>query len=148
MSRYILGFDVGGTKISAVIGDEGGNIIAKVSRPTVRHLGKKRLIQQMIEMGHSVMEKAGSADVSKIGIIFAGLVDSEKGIVKVSPPNILGLNNFAITRPLSDEFGVEAVLENDATAATIAERVYGSGRNVDNFVYLTLSTGIGGGGFR
>lgn len=146
MSRPILGFDVGGTKISAVVGNEDGRILSQVRKPTIRHLGKNRLTEQLKEMGTEALQKAGVEKPDMIGIIFAGLVDSGKGSV-ISSPNILGLNNFPIAKPLEDFFDAPATLENDATAATIAESLFGAGRGVDNFVYMTLSTGIGGGAF-
>lgn len=146
MPRYILGFDVGGTKISAVLGDEEGNILGTLRKPTVRHLGKKKLADDLIMMGHNLLDKFGLKKPDSIGIIFAGLVDSDRGVV-MSSPNILGLKNFPISKALEDEFGVKAYLENDATAATIAERMFGQGKGIDNFVYMTLSTGIGGGAF-
>ncbi len=146
MSRYILGFDVGGTKISAVLGDETGNILGSIRKPTVRHLGRKRLSEDLIYMGHSLLDKYGLKQPDMIGVIFAGLVDSERGIV-LSSPNVLGLKNLPVKKILEDEFKAETYLENDATAATIAERVFGDGKDHENFVYLTLSTGIGGGAF-
>ena len=146
MSRYILGFDVGGTKISAVLGDETGNILGSLRKPTVRHLGRRKLAEDLINMGHSLLDKYGLKHPDMIGVIFAGLIDSERGIV-VSSPNVLGLKNLPVKKILEDEFGAETFLENDATAATIAERIFGDGKNHDNFVYLTLSTGIGGGAF-
>ncbi|AKA49644.1 transcriptional regulator [uncultured archaeon] len=146
MTRFILGFDVGGTKISAVVGDEDGHIFSRVRKPTIRHLGKKRLTQQLESMGKEALLKAEVEKPDLVGIIFAGLVDSEKGAV-ISSPNILGLNNFAIVEPMEEFFDAPATLENDATAATIAESLFGSGRGIENFVYLTLSTGIGGGAF-
>ncbi len=146
MSRYILGFDVGGTKISAVLGDETGNILGSLRKPTVRHLGRKKLAEDLISMGHSLLDKFGLKHPDMIGVIFAGLVDSERGVV-ISSPNVLGLKNLPVKKILEDEFGAETHLENDATAATIAERIFGDGKNHENFVYLTLSTGIGGGAF-
>lgn len=142
----ILGFDVGGTKISAVLGNEEGKIFGNVRRPTIRHLGKDRLTEQLISMGHEVMQKTAVRDIDACGIIFAGLVDAKRGRV-LSSPNLLGLKNFNITDPIEEHFGVPTKLENDATAATIAERLFGAGRETDNFVYMTLSTGIGGGAF-
>lgn len=146
MSQSILGFDVGGSKISAVLGDESGNILANVRRPTIKHLGKKRLVEQLAEMGNEVMKAAGTDRIDSIGILFAGLVDRDKGVV-LSSPNILGLNNFNITGEIGSRFNVPVYLENDATGATIAERIFGAGKDMDNFVYMTLSTGIGGGAF-
>lgn len=146
MSRNILGFDVGGTKISAVLGDETGKILGSIRKPTVRHLGRKKLAEDLVRMGHSLLDKYGLKKPDSIGVIFAGLVDSERGIV-LSSPNVLGLKNLPVKKILEEEFEAETFLENDATAATIAERVFGEGQKHDNFVYLTLSTGIGGGAF-
>lgn len=142
----ILGFDVGGTKISAVVGDEHGNILKAVRRPTIKHLGKKRLKEQLIEMGDRVLQEAQIDKPDQIGIIFAGMVDRKSGTI-LSSPNILGLNDFPIVKELRSHYGVPVVLDNDATGATIAERLFGSGRGINNFLYITLSTGIGGGAF-
>ncbi|EQB70360.1 MAG: hypothetical protein AMDU1_APLC00062G0017 [Thermoplasmatales archaeon A-plasma] len=146
MPRTILGYDVGGTKISAVIGDENGRIIKSLRKPTVRHLGGGRLKEDLINMGWKLLDEVGVKQPDNIGVVFAGLVDREKGMV-LSSPNILGLRNFPISEALETEFGVSVDLENDATGATIAERMFGNGRGIDNFVYMTLSTGIGGGAF-
>ena len=142
----ILGFDVGGTKISAVAGDENGRIVRTIRKPTVKHLGKNRLKEQLLEMGDQVLDEAGVKRPDRVGMIFAGLVNRREGTI-ISSPNILGLNNFPIGKEFRDHYGVPFVLDNDATGATIAERLFGSGRDIDNFVYITLSTGIGGGAF-
>lgn len=146
MTRTVLGFDVGGTKISAVAGDDHGNILASVRKPTVRHLGRNRLLEQLKSMGDEVLREAGSGKPDMIGVIFAALVDSARGEV-ITSPNIPGLDHFDVASPLEEYFNAPVTLENDASAATIAESLYGSGRGVENFVYLTLSTGIGGGAF-
>ncbi len=142
----ILGFDVGGTKISAVLGDEKGKIISTTRKPTIKHLGKNRLRDQLFEMGDQLLNENNVKKADSIGIIFAGLVNREKGII-LSSPNVLGLENFHITAALSDHFKCSVALDNDATGATIAERLFGAGKNTDNFLYVTLSTGIGGGAF-
>ena len=145
-SYKILGFDVGGTKISAVIGDSQGRIIRKLEKPTSKNLGQERLAEQLRDMGWKAMESAGINSVESIGIIFAGLIDQASRTV-INSPNIPGMRRFPVGKMLEEEFGVRSVLENDATGATIAERLFGSGRFVDNFAYITLSTGIGGGFF-
>lgn len=142
----ILGFDVGGTKISAVLGDEHGKIKATSRKPTIKHLGKNRLRDQLFEIGDQLIKENNIKKLDGIGVIFAGLVDREKGMI-ITSPNILGLDNFLISAALKDHFRTNVVLENDATGATIAERLFGAGKNTDNFLYLTLSTGIGGGAF-
>ena len=85
---YILGYDVGGTKISAVVGDENGHILKKITMRTMKEYGKIGVTDQLISMGEELLKKAGIKEISKIGIIFAGPVDSEKGII-ISSPNII-----------------------------------------------------------
>ncbi len=146
VSLNILGYDVGGTKISTVVGNENGEIISNVRMPTVKHLGKKRLIEELYTMGDAALKKAHVEKPDLIGVIFAGPVDSKSGTV-ISSPNIFGLNNFNIVDPLEKYYGTKTYLENDATAAAIAESIFGAGKGVNDFIYLTLSTGIGGGIF-
>jgi len=143
---YILGYDVGGTKISAVVGHENGDIVKKITRRTMKDYGKTGITDQLISMGEELIKKTGIEEISKIGIIFAGPVDSKNGII-ISSPNIIGLKNYNITSTLKSHFNTEVYLQNDASACTIAEKLYGSAKNLPNFVYITLSTGIGGGIF-
>ena len=143
---YILGYDVGGTKISAVIGDGNGRIMKKITRRTMKDYGKSGITDQLISMGDELIKKAGIEKVSKIGIIFAGPVDSKTGTI-ISSPNIIGLKNYNITDSIRKHFNVDVYLQNDASASTIAEKLYGAAKNFSNFVYITLSTGIGGGIF-
>ncbi|AGO61246.1 MULTISPECIES: ROK family protein [Ferroplasma] len=143
---YILGYDVGGTKISAVIGDGTGRIMKKITRRTMKDYGKSGITDQLISMGDELIKKAGIEKVSKIGIIFAGPVDSKTGTI-ISSPNIIGLKNYNITDSIRKHFNVDVYLQNDASASTIAEKLYGAAKNFSNFVYITLSTGIGGGIF-
>ena len=116
MSLNILGYDVGGTKISTVVGNEKGEIISNVRMPTVKHLGKKRLIEELYTMGDSALKKAHVDKPDLIGVIFAGPVDAKNGVV-ISSPNIFGLNNFNIVEPLEKYYKTKTYLENDATAA-------------------------------
>lgn len=143
---YVLGYDVGGTKISAVIGNEKGYILKKLYRRTAKEYGKSGITNELIEMGEELIKTSGIREISKIGIIFAGPVDAENGVI-ISSPNIIGLKNYNITKDLENHFNVKVYLQNDASASTIAEKLFGAARNLSNFVYITLSTGIGGGIF-
>ncbi len=143
---YIIGYDVGGSKISAVLGNEHGKIIDTIRKRTTKEYGKSGLTDELISMGEELISENKIKEISSIGIIFAGPVDAEKGII-ISSPNIIGLKNYNITADLESHFNVPVHLENDATAATIAEKKYGGAKNLSDFVYITLSTGIGGGIF-
>ena len=143
---YILGYDVGGTKISAVIGDSNGKIIDTLRKRTLKEYGKEALTNQLIVMGEELIKRNSIDKIDRVGIIFAGPVNSKKGII-VSSPNIIGLRNYNIVDGLKEYFKVPVYLENDASAATMAEKVFGNAKKFENFVYITLSTGIGGGIF-
>ncbi|WP_276968631.1 ROK family protein, partial [Metallibacterium scheffleri] len=65
----------------------------------------------------------------------------------ISSPNLFGLSDFNIVKDVKKIFSLETLLENDATAGAISEKVFGKGKNMDNFIYISLSTGIGGGIF-
>jgi glucokinase len=82
--------------------------------------------------------------VERIGIACAGPVDREAGLV-LNPPNLPGWTRVALVEHLEKELGRPAVLENDANAAALGEFRYGAGREAQSLVYLTVSTGIGGG---
>jgi glucokinase len=82
--------------------------------------------------------------VAAIGIASPGPLDPYAGTI-LATPNIPEWKNFPLTAKLSQHFGVPAFLDNDANMAGLAEWRYGAGKGHDNLVYLTISTGIGGG---
>jgi glucokinase len=79
-----------------------------------------------------------------VGIATPGWVDLEEGVVPAAP-QLQGWRNVPIVRLLGERFGVPVVLENDASAAALGENVFGIGRGARHMVYITVSTGIGGG---
>ncbi len=144
-NEYILGFDIGGTKISGILSDSNGNILSSSRRMTVKHMGKDRVLKDIEEIGNSMMKETGISP-QKVSIVFAGLVDSDMGRI-ISSPNLFGLSDFNIVKDVKKIFSLETLLENDATAGAISEKVFGKGKKMDNFIYISLSTGIGGGIF-
>ncbi len=82
--------------------------------------------------------------VGAIGIASPGPLDPHTGTI-LDTPNIPEWDNFPLTAKLSEHFGVPAYLDNDANMAGLAEWKYGAGRGHQNLVYLTISTGVGGG---
>ena len=129
-----IGVDIGGTKCSVVIGDHQG-IYRKIYFET-GPVDKTLLnIQNAI---HSL----GKAD--SIGISCGGPLDMKRGVIQ-SPPNLIGWDDIPITDFLSSIFSIPAYLCNDADACALAEHRYGSGRGVDNMVFLTFGTGMGAG---
>jgi glucokinase len=84
-----------------------------------------------------------SAHLEGIGIASIGPLDLKKG--GMAKPTNLPYDFVPLVGPLSDEFGAAAVLVNDAKAAAWGEKIYGAGKDHENMVFVTISTGIGGG---
>jgi glucokinase len=145
MQEYYLGLDLGGTKILTGLADIEGNIITRSRRDTEAELGEDKIIENMIATIEDVLSKA---DVSKdqiktLGIGSPGPLDSKKGII-IENAN-LPWKNVALVERIESALGIKTLLQNDANAAALGEKWFGAGKNVDNMVYITISTGIGGG---
>jgi glucokinase len=139
-----LGIDVGGTKCSVVLGDGDFHIIDKKSFETKTGRGWKKIIDEFITSAHEILVRQEAGHLSKIGISCGGPLDSKKGMI-YSPPNLPGWDCVPITEIFEDEFGVEAVLQNDANACALAEWLMGAGKGTSNMIFLTFGTGMGGG---
>ncbi|MGM0602939.1 MAG: ROK family protein [Bacillota bacterium] len=145
MSEYYLGIDLGGTKILTGLADGEGKILADSRRDTQAEMGEKQVINNMLKTVKDVLGDAGipAGHVKALGIGSPGPLDTKKGII-VENSN-LPWKNVHIVDIMQKELGIKTVLENDANAAALAEKWFGAGRDVDDMVYLTISTGIGGG---
>ncbi|KUK35099.1 MAG: Glucokinase, ROK family, partial [Caldanaerobacter subterraneus] len=146
MGRILCGVDLGGTKISTGLVDEKGNIIRSTKIPTMAEKGPEEVIKRIEQSVYDVLKEAGLklSDLKGVGIGSPGPLDAKRGVV-ISPPNLPGWDNVPIVDILSHKLGVKVKLENDANAAAIGEHLFGAGKGIDNFVYITVSTGIGGG---
>jgi glucokinase len=145
---YVLGVDIGGTKLSTVLATREGEIVHKIRRPTDAHLGPEVGVARLVAMLHETMQsQAGGPDrgqIAGIGVACGSPMDAEQGVI-LGPPNLPGWNPVPIVEILEREFGLYARLENDANAGALAEWIFGAGRGRRHLVYLTMSTGIGGG---
>jgi glucokinase len=110
--------------------------------------GPYSMIDRHIDLARRVIEEAGVdwAAIDGIGIACGGPLDPATGVI-LSPPNLPGWHQIPLTDIVSDRLGKPTVVENDATGGALAEWWFGAGRShgVDDLIYLTISTGIGGG---
>lgn len=143
MDRYCIGVDLGGTKIATVLSDLQGRIISADRRPTNAAAGTAKVLEQIFTSIRQVMRGVDPEGILGIGVVSPGPVDREKGII-VDAPN-LGWENIPIGKIIQEQFQTPCALENDATAAALGEWVFGAGRNLNDLIYITVSTGIGGG---
>ncbi|MBZ0156885.1 MAG: ROK family protein [Alphaproteobacteria bacterium] len=136
--RYVIGVDLGGTNIRASLITSENEVVEKMKEPT----GKDPLavLHKLLDSLYAPRAE----EIGGIGIAVAGLVDRENGGVFVSP-NIPALNGVNLAAELEEKYATCIAVENDANAAAYGEKVAGAGRNIGNFVMITLGTGIGGG---
>jgi glucokinase len=144
--RPILGLDVGGTKLAAGVVDPDGTVRGFRATPANAEQGPDPMIERLIALGRDALAEAGIRieDTPAIGVACGGPLDPRRGIIQ-DPPNLPGWHDIPLTARVEAAFGIPAFVDNDATAAAIAEWRWGAGKDRDSLVYLTISTGIGGG---
>ncbi len=140
----IAGIDIGGTKIAVALADTSGQRLSLFRFPTQVELGPHRILDNAITEIKRMVEEA-SGHLIAVGVGCGGPLDRGRGLI-LSPPNLPGWDEFPIVGILKEQFKeVPVLLDNDANAAALGEYKYGAGRGFKNIVYITISTGIGGG---
>jgi len=143
-SRKVLALDIGGTKLAVGVLTADGVVHAFLVEPTLKEEGHHRVIARLFDMGHRAIASAGPGGMAAIGISSGGPLDPATGIV-MAPLNLPDWIDVPISDLARAEFGLPAVLVNDATAGMLAEHRYGAARGAQIALYLTISTGVGGG---
>ena len=146
MSSHVIGIDIGGTKLATVVADKDGNILQKVRKPTESEKGPRHAVQLLLAMVDEVIDLAElrRENISGIGVSCGGPLDTKTGII-YSPPNLPGWDALPLKEMIESEFHIPTIIENDANASALAETRFGGGRGYDYVLYMTMSTGIGGG---
>lgn len=141
---HYLGIDLGGTNIAAGIVSEDGKIINKLSTPTLPQRSFEEIIKDMAFLCNKLLSESGIdiSEIQAIGVGTPGAVDNKKGVV-LNAGN-LGWHNADIKNEMSKYFSVPINIENDANAAAYGEYAV-CGIDADNFIFITLGTGVGGG---
>ncbi len=140
MNNYIA-VDIGGTQIRAGIYPQDGLTPIKLERTSTRHPSSTP-IERLIELIASIWPEEGR--VAAIGAAAPGPIDARLGIIREAP-NIPGWINLPLSKLLQDRFHVPVALGNDANLAAMGEWKYGVGQGHHDLLYLTVSTGVGGG---
>ena len=145
MKKYVIGVDLGGTKISTAISTIEGNILANVVLPTKAEEGEAAVLGRIMQSIDEVIigSSISIAEVEAIGIGSPGPLDAKKGII-ITTPN-LPFKDYNLVQPLKEKYNIPVYLDNDANAAAIGEYMFGAGKGKESIVYFTVSTGVGGG---
>ena len=143
MSRLALGIDIGGTGIKLGWVDDAGNVLTRASVPTPAASSPTETVA-CIKAAVQQLGQDGAARPGTVGIGCAGLIDSQRGIVRTSP-NLPAWHDVPLAQLLAEALAMPSVLLNDATAFALAEARIGAGRAASPVLGLTIGTGIGGG---
>lgn len=145
MKKYVIGVDLGGTKISTAISTIEGNILANVVLPTKAEEGEAAVLGRIVQSIDEVIVGSSTSidEIEAIGIGSPGPLDAKKGII-ITTPN-LPFKNYNLVQPLKEKYNIPVYLDNDANAAAIGEYMFGAGKGKNSIVYFTVSTGVGGG---
>jgi glucokinase len=144
----ILGIDLGGTKILTAVVNSEGKMLSRDHSITPASRGYEAVIQSILESANHTLEQADVtiSELTAVGIGAPGLSNPETGILFTSP-NLPGWRDVPLRDIMQEKLNRKTFLINDANAAALGEFHFGAARGVRNFIYITLSTGIGGGIF-
>jgi glucokinase len=141
-----LALDFGGTKIAAgLVNWRSGRLLRQERGHTAWERGAEAQIADMLALvGRLRLSPAEAETAPCVGVSFGGPVDVARGIVLHSH-RVPGWDDLPLAARLREVLARPVVIENDANAVALGEYRYGAGRGVEDLVYLTVSTGIGGG---
>lgn len=143
---YVIGVDVGGTKVAAGFVSSSGEIGAVTRVPMVSDAqaadgfnAVAGAIDYLVEMG-----KKNNWGIRAIGICAPGPLDPHTGII-INPPNVPCWRNYPLAAEISRRYRLPVKIENDANAAALAEVLWGAGRGFSKVFYASIGTGVGTG---
>ena len=141
-----LGIDLGGTKVLALVGTSDGKTLGESLTSTPSTGGPEGVAEAMASAAKEAARQAGVdlASIAGVGVAAAGAIQPSTGVV-VESPNVSSLTGHSLVELLRKHFAQPIVVVNDANAAALAEHRFGAGQGVRNLLYVTVSTGVGGG---
>ena len=142
---YVLAVDLGGTKIYSALVGPGDLIVRRDVRPTEAELGQERVLDNIMAGIGAVapQDVLNGGKILGLGIGAPGPLDPCAGKICYAPN--LNWHDYNLRDVLQDRLGVPVFLENDANLAALGEHLYGAGQGNEDMVFITVSTGIGGG---
>ena len=139
----IAALDLGGTQIRTALYEDGGRLVARYACPTRADEGREAVLNRIIQSLERIIAEA-PGPVTAIGVGAPGPLDPWGGVI-LDAPNLPGWQKVPLRQVLSERFGVPVAVGNDANVAALAEHRFGAGKGFDHIIYITVSTGIGGG---
>jgi glucokinase len=141
---FILVLDLGGTHFRLGLADREGKLLTRYTALTHAEQGREEVIQRITEAIKRMVSGVGLDAMLGMGIAAAGPLEPETGTL-LTPPNLSCLSHTPLKAIFEQELGIPVWLANDASLAALGEHRFGAGRGFSHLLYLTVSTGIGGG---
>ena len=143
--KYYIGIDLGGTNIKAGVVNEEFEIIAKATCKTNLPRPAEEICEDMAKVALEAVKNAGLEieQIESVGIGTPGTANSDTGVIEYS--NNLGFLNFHVVDLMKKFINKPCYVENDANAAAYGEYIAGAGKGSNDFIAITLGTGVGGG---
>jgi trehalose synthase len=141
-----LGLDLGGTKTLALVATADGEIFGRAVNPSLASASADDIVATLVETGRQAVREAG-VDADAIGgasIAAAGAVQPSLGTISWSP-HIAAMSDTPVVSMFRALWDLPTAIGNDANLAALGEQRFGAGKGTDNLVFITISTGIGGG---
>jgi len=146
MKRPFLGLDIGGTKLACGIADASGRLLARATEPTDENASARAIFDRLVALSEAALNDSGTApeEIEAVGISYGGPVDYETGRT-ITCHHLRGWEDIPLEQWARERFGLPVDMDNDANVAALGEAVYGAGKGHRFLLYLTVSSGIGGG---
>lgn len=146
-AAFVLGIDLGGTKLHIALADLQGKIAAEALEPTEGE-GGGAVVAQIGRMTDALLQEAGVPRQRLRGGVMGspGIIDPATGAIVIAP-NVAGLDSFDVPAALRARLGIDIAIENDVNLAAIGEHWRGNSRKARTFAFIAVGTGIGMGLF-
>ena len=144
MKKYVVGVDLGGTKVlCAIVEKQNHKVLFEVKKKTKNQKGNEKIVSKLFEALDELFETSGikKTEISSIGIAAAGQTDRDKGAI-INACN-LECTDLAIVKLVEKRYKIKTYLANDVEAASLGELHYGAGRGFKDIVCIFVGTGIG-----
>src|SRR5215471_12405163 len=145
---FVIGVDIGGTKVAAGLVDGQGEIRCQTRLPMASEgeaaAGLAAVISAVNSLSARSLGGSNGGAIRGIGICSPGPLDPATGVV-INPPNLPCWRNFPLADEVAQVYGVPVKVDNDANGAALAEAQWGAGRGHRSVFYISIGTGIGTG---
>jgi glycyl-radical enzyme activating protein/glucokinase-like ROK family protein len=141
--EWVIGIDLGGTKIEVGLISPENRVTQRVRIPTSPHLGPQSLVERIAQEVNKLSAlRPPGAHLASLGLCSPGPVDNAAGML-LDPANLAGLHYVPLQQMLSAKLGIPVQIDHDAKAACLGEYYYGAGRGERSMTFVIVGTGVG-----